>query len=114
MSVATDIAEREAAVAEAEPEPEETEPEQEPEPDDEQESEAVAPALSEKQIEARMRAMDRESDRHRENVSKIMGDDFAAWLDCPLCPIPGYVPQPDGSPVDPLQRAAVLAAMGEE
>lgn len=114
MTTAAEIVERDTTAAEADPEPEPTEPEPVPEPEDDDDPQAVSPALSERQIEARMRAMDRESDRHKTNVAKIMGDDFAGWLECPLCPVPGYVPMPDGSPVDPLQRAAVLTAMGEE
>jgi hypothetical protein len=69
-------------------------------------------AMSEKDIEAAFRKLDREADRHRKRVSEIMGDEFGVLLACPLCDAvnPGYVlPTPDV----PQRFPAVREFMGD-
>jgi hypothetical protein len=70
-----------------------------------------APPKSEKEIERALKALDKEAQRHRDAVSRIMGDDALQLLPCELCEtaIPGFrfPTQPDE-----LTRQAVLAAIG--
>lgn len=114
MSAATEIAEREAAEAEAEhPDSEEAaeaadaeqEPEPEPEPEDHGPSERDLAKMGEK--------VDNEDTRHQRRLAEILGADFEHYKECPLCQVAGWVlPYPPGA-VEPLQRAAIMAALGD-
>lgn len=112
MSTAAD----EATIAEAneqaigdltDPDPDE---EPEPEPDDELEPEAAAPR-TEAEMERAFKALEKEGDRHRSAVSRIMGDDALELIPCELC-----TPNLAGFrfPVEPDDdvREAVLEAIG--
>lgn len=85
---------------------------QEPDPDADDAAEAEARAQSEREMEKKLRALDREAVAHAARVEKIMGDDFESVVGCPLCApnIPGFrfpfPPQPE-------VVAAVKDAIGE-
>jgi hypothetical protein len=83
----------------------ETPPEPEPEPEPE-----PAP-LSEKEIEAMMKALDKEATSHTARVSKLLGEEALALIPCAMC-MPNvqgfYFP---GS-LDDEKRAAIMAALG--
>lgn len=91
---------------ELEPDGEETEePEPEPEPED--------PGLSERDLAKIGQKVDNEDNRHRNALVKILGADFEMYKECPLCQVAGWVlPYPPGA-VEPLQRAAIMAAIGD-
>lgn len=121
MSHITEVAEREAREAEAETagdlavEPDEVEAEREAEREREQEAEQETqrePA-SDVAMEQIGRALDKEGDRHTKAVARIMGDQMGDLVICPLCVTPGFVLVEPPSDFDPMQRLAVLQAMGE-
>lgn len=91
-------------------EQEEAAQEREPEPD--ADADAILRAQSEREMEKKLRALDREAVAHAARVEKIMGDDFESVVGCPLCApnIPGFrfpfPPQPE-------VVAAVKEAIGE-
>lgn len=65
-------------------------------------------------MEAIGHALDLEAERHKDAVAEILGPDMGDLVPCPLCVTPGFVlvsPPPD---FDPMQRAAVMMAMGED
>lgn len=97
-----------AAPDEVTPEPEpdpSTEPEPEPEPAPEQPSDKAMEAIGKK--------LDAESDRHKRRVAEIMGDQMGDLAPCPLCLIDGFVMSEAPPEFDPMQRLAVLTAMGD-
>ena len=83
--------------------------EQEQQEQQEQEG-GPAQALSEKEIEKRNQALDKEAIRHAKRVAEIVGDDIAALVPCELCApiIPGF----HFTFVPDEQRAAVMLALG--
>lgn len=114
MSTPLEIANREADEAELEnPDGEEAaeaadaeqEVEVEPEPEDQGPSEASLRRMTEK--------VDNEDTRHKKRLQEILGADFEMYKECPLCQVAGWVlPYPPGA-VEPLQRAAIMAALGD-
>lgn len=83
----------------------------EPEQPAEQQQQPAA-GMTEAQLEAQLRKLDGEAERHAKAVARVMGDDFAQLVPCPLCwqQAPGYrFPVP---PADPEQIEAVRAALG--
>jgi hypothetical protein len=68
--------------------------------------------LSEKQIEAGFRKLDREAERHRNRVKEIMGEEYGVLLACPMCDQinPGYVMP---TPEVPQRFPAVREFMGD-
>ena len=115
MSTIKEQFEQAAAEAEAEfPEEEEQEAAEEaeaPEPDPEPEPQA----LSERDVEKVTRQLANESARHGKRVQEIMGADFDLLAPCPLCVTDGYCYKPEaGFVFEPLHRAAIAAAMGED
>ncbi len=117
MPTALEVAEREAQEAEAEyPEGEDAEEAEQEEatPEPEPEPEPAPEPMSEKEFEAMARKMDAESQRHEKRVRELLGEQWTDWKECPLCPVPGYVPAAAAPEFDPMQRMAVLAAMGDE
>jgi len=109
--------EDEAARAEAEPDEDEGDHGDDldaPTPDDDPDLAASTPAvLSDREIEKAGKALDAESERHGKRVAQILGDDFADWVPCPLCPIPGFVVPSSPPPAEPERKAAILALIGE-
>lgn len=89
-------ADDEAAQNEAEPEPE-----------------PVPELPSDKQMEAIGKKLDAEADRHKKRVAEIVGDQMADLAPCPLCVIDGFVMSEAPPEFDPMQRLAVLTAMGD-
>jgi hypothetical protein len=81
------------------PQPDKTKPEQ-------------PQALSEKQLEARLKRLDKASQTWRERVGTIMEDDAAMLMPCPLCEqiIPGFVMP---TPATPERFPAVRTFMGD-
>jgi hypothetical protein len=69
-------------------------------------------ALSEKQLEARLKRLDKASQTWRERVGTIMEADAAMLIPCPLCEqiIPGFVMP---TPATPDRFPAVRAFMGD-
>ena len=67
----------------------------------------AAPPMS---MEKQIKAMGNESARHEKRVREILGEGHEDWTDCPLCPIPGFVPPFDseGPDADAI-RGAVAA-----
>lgn len=122
MSTATELAEQEALSAEAEPEdPElddvnedEAEREAERERAQEAEAEPEREPASDMLMERIGRDLDKEADRHSKAVVKIMGDQMGDLVPCPLCVTPGFVTVEPPRDFDPMQRHAVLLAMGED
>lgn len=123
MSQATELAEAEARRAEAENPAEEPADPAEPEdpdnpatdPDDPGEGvdASAKPPTTDVSMEKLMARMDKESERHRLAVAKIMGDDFEAVGPCPLCAdIPGFAFPPEVVAANPEQVAAVYVALG--
>jgi hypothetical protein len=118
----TEIVEREAAEAELElagelepdadlePEPE-PEPEGEPEPEPEPEP-AGAPA-SDADAERVLKRIERAADKYVRNVAELSGNAGLGLRECPLCPIPGFVPEQADPNPDPAVRLAVMSAIGE-
>jgi len=100
---------------ETEPTPEPTpEPEPEPTPDEPGPPPSPAPPpVSERDVEAIGKKIDRAAANLEKSLRAALGDDLDAYLPCPLCVIPGHVIPYQGGPVDPDQRAAVMAALGE-
>lgn len=81
-------------------------------PDEAEAAEAEARAQSEREMEKKLKLLDREAVKHAERVAAIMGEDFESVVGCPLCApnIPGFrfpfPPQPE-------VVAAVKDAIGE-
>jgi hypothetical protein len=111
------------AVPEPEPEtpaeaPDEAEEAEEPEQPDEAPDEPEAPgqeqpqALSQKEVEARMKRLDKSAGVWRERVATIMEADAEILLPCPLCEpiIPGFVMP---TPATPERFPAVREFMGD-
>lgn len=82
------------------------------EPEESDESAQAGPTESD--IRKMGEKIDREDTRHTARLREILGEQFDLYKECPLCQIAGHVlPYPPGA-VEPLQRAAIAAAMGEE
>lgn len=116
MTKLQEIIEREAARDEAE-EPDVT-PGLEPNEDEAEEAEAEeAPAEPEPITEADLKRIsgqiEKEDDRHEKALRKILGDLWEGRETCPLCMQEGFVVPAEPGQFDPMQRAAVLAAMGD-
>lgn len=107
-----DLPEPPAAPAEDEPDADDVDTDDDEQPDGDDEPEPQAQALSQKEIEKRLNALQRESERHAKRVAEIMGDDRGMLLDCPLCDsiIPGYVMP---TPQTPARFPAVREFMGD-
>lgn len=71
--------------------------------------------LSEKDIEKRLKALDKERDRHAARISEIMAEDALDLEPCPRClPFaPGFIYPPATAPVPEFQKAAVRASIGD-
>lgn len=65
-------------------------------------------------IEQIGKQLDKEADRHTKAVVRIMGESMGDLVPCPLCITPGFVTVVPPADFDPLQRLAVLAALGED
>jgi len=65
----------------------------EPEAAAEPEAEQPSPAISEQELEKRMKQLDRSATSWRNSVSRIMEEDAQQLSPCPLCPdnLPGFV-----------------------
>lgn len=123
----SEIVEREAAEVEAETETEtegdtpETEGETEGdgadvETDDDRDDEPAAPAAppSDKAAERALASIERAGDTYTRKVQTIQSSTPLGLVECPLCPVPGFVldvPPPDP---DPNQVGVVLAYLGVE
>ena len=122
MSTVADLAAEEAARAEAEEEETgdavETEEEQETqttddEPEGRQEPAQAVAAPTEAQIEAALKSLEREAERHAREVSKRAGPFLPELHPCPLCFTPGFTVTVPAGAFDPERRQAVMVAMGE-
>jgi hypothetical protein len=74
---------------------------------------AAPPPPTEKQIEARMRALEKQAAKHAAAVEKIMGDDFAMLVPSPVDWTPGFIFNVPGMQPMPEQVAALHAILGE-
>jgi hypothetical protein len=94
-----------------------SEPEPEPEPEPGESAGAPAP-LSEAQVEAIFKALEREAKTHAREVEKRAGVMFADLAPCPCCsvggPAPGYIFPVLPEPQQTLRRQGVLMALGGE
>lgn len=92
------------------------EPNEEPEPIEPPEpagdEEPASTALSQKQIEQRMKKIDAEAERHARRVEEIMGDDFSLLIPNPVDWTPGYVFNPAVMPLPPEAVAALQELLG--
>lgn len=117
MSRATELAAAEAEAAEIEnPDAEEPEPIQPDEPDAEEEEveeEERGEPSSLTSVQNIDRALNAEQKRHAKALEKAFGEQWAAFDQCPLCQVDGYVMQYQPGEVGPEQRAAILQVMGE-
>ena len=96
----------------ADDELDDVEPDGDAEPDEVADESASAPAaLDDREIERRLKALDREATRHAARVTDIMGEDALTLVPCPMCVgfAPGFM---FPWSVEDEQRAAVLAAIG--
>lgn len=84
------MADAEADRAEAE-NPDEPDEDADAEPDENEDAEAAEDdEQPEASLEASLKAFEREHERHRLELQAIMGDDFAAFAECPGCTGLGY------------------------
>lgn len=115
MSTPLEIANREADEAELEnPDGEEAAEAADAEQETEQEPEPESQGPTESDIRKVGEKIDREDTRHKGRLREILGADFEMYRECPLCQVAGFVlPYPPGA-VEPLQRAAVMAALGDQ
>lgn len=114
MSSIVERANAEADAVEAELGPDvELEPDGEEAEEAEQEQEQQDAAPSESDLRKIGEKVDREDTRHQGRLREILGSDFDMYKECPLCQVAGWVlPYPPGV-VEPLQRAAIMAAIGD-
>ncbi len=93
-------------------------PEPEDEPEDESESEPEpepqSRVLSEKDIERISKRIDQAAEANEKRLRSIMGEDFENLAPCPLCAVPGFAYKPGLIVIEPLHRAAIMAAIGED
>jgi rubrerythrin len=70
---------------------------------------------SEKEIEKALKAVERAGTSYRNAISRAMGEDAQALIQCPRCnaPVAGMVFPVEVAPVDDETREAVLASIGE-
>jgi hypothetical protein len=117
-----EVARREADEAEREDdtplEPDDNlEPEPEREPGDDG-AERVPPNLppeppSDAAAERALKEIDRASETYVRKVTAVQARTPLGLLECPLCPIPGFVPDQAMGEIAPEQRLAVLSVLGE-
>jgi hypothetical protein len=74
---------------------------------------AAPPPPTEKQIEARMRALEKQAAKHAAAVEKIMGDDFAMLVPSPVDWTPGFIFNVPGMQPMPEQVAELHALLGD-
>jgi len=84
-----------------------TDPDAEPEPEPEQ------PIPTEAALERAVREVERAGDSYVEHVQAIQHEAELGLVECPLCPVPGFVPEMPMLDIPPDQRMAVLTVMGE-
>ena len=72
----------------------------------------AAPAMTQGDVEKRMRALDNEAMRHGKRVADIMGDDFALLIPSPIDWTPGFLFDPSQMPLPPEAVAALDALLG--
>lgn len=115
MSTPLEIANREADEAELEnPDGEEAAEAADAEQETEPEPETETAAFTERDLAKMQEKIDNEDTRHKKRLAEVLGDQFEHYKECPLCQVAGFVlPYPPGA-VEPLQRAAILAAMGDD
>jgi hypothetical protein len=93
----------------AEPDTDDTDPDAEPEPDPAAEPEPI----NELQLDRAMSDIEQAGDSYTEHVKAIQHETPLGLVECPLCPVPGFVSENPMPEIDPNQRAAVLWVMGE-
>jgi len=82
--------------------------------DGEAEPEPAPPAPpSERAAERAFSQIEQAGDSYTEFVAEIQAETDLGLLQCPLCPVPGYVLAQPMTDVDPNQRLAVLTVLGE-
>lgn len=89
------------------------EPDGQPTPDGEPEPNLPPQAPSDKAAERAITAIERAGDTYSRKVQSIQATTDLGLVECPLCPVPGFVSEmapPDG--FDPQQVAVVLAYLG--
>jgi len=74
---------------------------------------AAPPPPTEKEIEARMRALEKQAAKHAAAVEKIMGDDFAMLVPSPVDWTPGFIFNVPGMQPLPEQVAELHAILGD-
>src|SRR5689334_9475015 len=97
----------------SEPDEEEEEQEGTPEPQEPEETPEEQPqGLSEKELEAGRKKLEREQERHANRVSEIMGDEAVHLERCPLCSdfVDGWV-FPQIPPEEIVQKVRVFIGM---
>jgi hypothetical protein len=117
-----EMARREADEAERETdepgEPGETDEPGEATAPDEPDAPAVPPNLppgppSEAAIDRAVKELDKASDAYVRKVTTIQARTPLGLIECPLCPVPGFVPDTPIGDVPPEQRLAVMSVLGE-
>jgi hypothetical protein len=102
-----------------EPEPEPENPDAEPDEDDDEDEDEAEPAgpppppSSVTVLEKRDKLMNSAAKSHETRLHNILGDDFDAYMPCPLCLADAFLlPKPAGA-MPPEQWEAVQAAAGQ-
>jgi len=85
----------------------------EPEGEPEAIAEPTPPPPTEKEIEARMRALEKQAVKHAAAVEKIMGDDFSMLVPSPVDWTPGFIFNVPGMQPSPEQVGELHALLGQ-
>jgi hypothetical protein len=108
-------AEAETDDDDAEPDAEDGDAEAEPDDDDGDDDDDGAPAAppSQQQLERAVDQIASAGDEYVAHVHAIQHEVNTGLVECPLCPVPGFVSELPMTEVDPMQRLAVLTVLGE-
>lgn len=85
------------------------------EPDDDAPPPEPGPASTpdDAAITRAVNTLEREADKYTRKVQKIVADAQLGLLECPLCPVAGFVPTGGVLEVDPGMKLAILSLIGE-
>ena len=92
--------------------PPEGEPAPDPEPEPDPEPAPVEPP-SDVAAEKALERITKRGDTYVRDIMKIQAETPLGLVECPLCPIPGFVSEHPDPDVDPMQRLAVMTVLGE-
>lgn len=124
MPTIKELADAEAERAEAEhpDDDDQADAEREHEHDDDDQGDAAKtappaepdPLPDQPSVDAAVRSVEQAADDYTAHVHAVQELTPLGLVECPLCPVAGFVPDVPQADVDPLRRQAVLAAMGDE